>query len=241
MLTISAAAQLIGVSVPTMRRYDAQGLLKAKRTLGNHRRYHLTDLEPWLREKYLPPDGPDVHPNKHGHPYAYARVSGFNQAADGNLDRQADRLERFLKGKFDPQSHPVVIKEYGSGLNPNRPGLWRLIRKVKAGEVSCLAVAYEDRLSRFGVPFLKEIFNIYGVPPLIAERGVKPVSLEEELVNDLMALMACFSGRLYKSRALRQSAGDRAAYKEARCISAFIEKSVARAERGVIRQIAAIE
>jgi predicted site-specific integrase-resolvase len=230
MLTIPAAARLIGVSVPTMRRYDAKGLLKPTRTLGNHRRYHLHDLEPWLREKDLPPDAPDIHPHKHGRPYGYARVSGFNQAIDGNLDRQADRLERFLKAKFGPQSHPMVIKEYGSGLNPNRPGLWRLIHKVKAGEVSSLVVVYEDRLSRFGVPFLKEIFNIYGVPLL----------LEEELVNDLMALMVCFSGRLYKSRALRQSAGDRAAHKEARCISTFIEKSVARAEWGVIRQIIAI-
>ena len=44
LVSIGEAAQFYGVSVPTMRRWDKNGLLKATtRTFGNHRRYQVTN------------------------------------------------------------------------------------------------------------------------------------------------------------------------------------------------------
>ncbi|MCF2139850.1 MAG: hypothetical protein K9W44_07340 [Candidatus Lokiarchaeota archaeon] len=46
---------------------------------------------------------------------------------DGNLDRQVERLKKYHKEHFTEESPAKIIKEYGSGLNPMRRGLWRLM------------------------------------------------------------------------------------------------------------------
>ena len=44
LVSIGEAASFYGVSVPTMRRWDKSGKLKStSRTLGNHRRYQLSN------------------------------------------------------------------------------------------------------------------------------------------------------------------------------------------------------
>lgn len=44
-LTIGQAAALMHQSISTLRRYDAQGVLKADRTLGGQRRYRRSVIE----------------------------------------------------------------------------------------------------------------------------------------------------------------------------------------------------
>lgn len=44
-LTIGQAAALMHQSISTLRRYDAQGVLKAERTLGGQRRYRRSVIE----------------------------------------------------------------------------------------------------------------------------------------------------------------------------------------------------
>ena len=44
-LSIGEAAEFLGVSVDTLRRWDASGKLKAQRSEGNHRYYFLADLK----------------------------------------------------------------------------------------------------------------------------------------------------------------------------------------------------
>ncbi|MBD3353016.1 MAG: MerR family transcriptional regulator [Candidatus Lokiarchaeota archaeon] len=44
MQSISQAAAQIGVSAPTLRRWDRNGTFKAYRTAGNHRRYNLAEI-----------------------------------------------------------------------------------------------------------------------------------------------------------------------------------------------------
>ena len=53
LLSISEAAKLLGVSEKTMREWDQTGKLKARRTLGNHRRYSISDLRNVTVEKSL--------------------------------------------------------------------------------------------------------------------------------------------------------------------------------------------
>ncbi|MFB2936240.1 MerR family DNA-binding transcriptional regulator, partial [Aerosakkonemataceae cyanobacterium BLCC-F154] len=43
-LTISEAAKIKGVSVSTLRRWEAEGKLTPERTLNGHRRYNLAQL-----------------------------------------------------------------------------------------------------------------------------------------------------------------------------------------------------
>jgi DNA-binding transcriptional MerR regulator len=44
-LRISEASSLLGVSVSTLRRYDRQGIFKARRGPSNHRLYDVDDLK----------------------------------------------------------------------------------------------------------------------------------------------------------------------------------------------------
>lgn len=44
-LSIGEAARLLGVSVDTLRRWEADGLIAATRTPGNQRRYDLAEIE----------------------------------------------------------------------------------------------------------------------------------------------------------------------------------------------------
>ena len=87
MLSISQAASFLGVSNPTLRRWDREGKLIAFRTSGNHRRYTLAQLRRFLQGTPAPKDLPTL-----GKSYLYARVSSYKQKQAGNLDRQVNRL-----------------------------------------------------------------------------------------------------------------------------------------------------
>ncbi|HSS10539.1 MAG TPA: helix-turn-helix domain-containing protein [Acidimicrobiales bacterium] len=49
-LTVGEAAELIGIHPTTLRRYEREGLIKARRTPTNQRRFRRSDVE-----KLLPP------------------------------------------------------------------------------------------------------------------------------------------------------------------------------------------
>lgn len=44
-VTVSEAARMFGVSPDTIRRWEREGLLVGRRTLGRHRRFRLVDLK----------------------------------------------------------------------------------------------------------------------------------------------------------------------------------------------------
>jgi len=189
MLTISESAALIGVTPATLRRWDKKGLLIPKRTLGKHRRYSWEQLADFL------PDSVEIEKNNQESQikstYIYARVSSAKQKKDGNLDRQVKRLEKFASENIEDNLPVKVIKEYGSGLNPMRKGLWRLLKQIERGKVARVLIAYKDCLTRFGFPFLEYVCGIYDVPIIEVERGMN-TSLEEQLMTDLMAVREPF-------------------------------------------------
>ena len=60
-------------------------------------------------------------------------------------------------------------------------------------------MTYGDRLSRFGLTYLKRLLSKDGVELVILNDTVK-YSLEDELLNDFMSLLASFSGKFYRLR-----------------------------------------
>jgi len=95
--TISEAARYLGVSGPTLRRWDRAGKFRSLRTIGNHRRYNKQMLDKFLgiQENNDVSESPIEQGNKI--PYGYARVSTQHQVADGNLTRQVERIEKHIK------------------------------------------------------------------------------------------------------------------------------------------------
>ncbi|WP_082403327.1 recombinase family protein [Saccharothrix sp. NRRL B-16348] len=91
-----------------------------------------------------------------------------------------------------------VVKDCGSGLKENRPGLNRVIAMVSDGSVTVVQVTHEDRLARFGIGWLKRLFAVYGVTVEVLypkKRGGR-----DELLDDFVSLVTAFAGRLYGMR-----------------------------------------
>jgi predicted site-specific integrase-resolvase len=55
---------------------------------------------------------------------------------------------------------------------------------------------------------LEALFDVFHVHLVVAEQGMKTKTLLEELLNDFMSLLACFSWKMYKGRALQGTADE---------------------------------
>ena len=100
-------AELLGVSVKTLQRWDREGILKSNRTPTN-RRYYTYD-------QYLTYKGIDTEKDTR-QIVIYARVSTRNQKDD--LINQTEFLKQFCNAKGIIVDQ--CIEDYGSGLNNNR-------------------------------------------------------------------------------------------------------------------------
>jgi predicted site-specific integrase-resolvase len=96
--------------------------------------------------------------------------------------------------------NPVILKEVGSGLNDKRKKIQELIRMVENNEANRVFVTYRDRLTRFGFHYLEAMFKSHGVEIVVVKDQEKEKPVQEELVEDMMSLIASFSGKLYGLR-----------------------------------------
>lgn len=189
---VHEAAKILNVSTKTIRNYDAQGILHAERTVGNHRAIPREEIIRFLNEKGLLID--DTSSKKRD--VIYARVSSHDQKNHGDLDRQA----LFLVESVPDLQNPLILKEVGSGLNDRRKKLQQVLAMVSRGEVRNVYITYRDRLTRFGFHYLETMFNACGTSIVIVRDTAGEKNVQEELVEDMMSLIACFSGKLYGMR-----------------------------------------
>jgi putative resolvase len=63
------------------------------------------------------------------------------------------------------------------------------------GEISTIVVAHKDRMCRFAFDFIMELASSVGCQIIVANQ--ESLSPQQELVEDLMAIIHCFSCRLY--------------------------------------------
>ncbi|WP_067558923.1 IS607 family transposase [Faecalibaculum rodentium] len=127
----------------------------------------------------------------------YVRVSSHEQKNRGDLDRQVSDI--MMACEKEGLDRPIIIRDTGSGLNAKRKGLLRLIEMAKNHEVKRIFITNKDRLTRFGYEYLEELFSMADVK-LIALQEKEDKDLQEELVDDMMSLLASFSGKLYRIR-----------------------------------------
>jgi len=128
----------------------------------------------------------------------YARVSTHKQATRGDLDRQVEKILAFAANK-NPKDL-FVVKEVASGLNDNRKELLKVIQLVLENKVDRIFISYKDRLTRFGFNYLETICKFNNTEIVIVSTEEKEKSIEEELAEDLIAIIHSFSGKLYGLR-----------------------------------------
>jgi len=192
LINISDAAQRLGVTIATLRRWDTLGKLKSVRTFGNHRRYRLEEIEAIVNSV-------EVVESVQKKAFIYCRVSTKKQQESGNLLRQRERLIQYCQDKH--YKVVTIFEEVASGLNDHRRELTKLFRTIS--DVDVVVVEYADRLTRFGYSYLKEFAEAFNVEIDSVEQGVK-LQPNEEMVNDLVSIVTCFSARLYGARGGRK-------------------------------------
>ena len=194
LISIKEAASLLSVSTKTLRRWDDDGILPAIKTVGGHRRYLQDDIDKYMQVY--------VAEKKEVKGIAtYSRVSSHEQKQKGDLDRQSQRISEYCAKKKYHVEH--IIKDVGSGLSDTRHGFVKLMEMVIEKKISKVVIEHKDRLTRFQYNLIERFFNSYGVIVERLETG-EDVSEEEELVNDIMMLMASFSGKLYGKRSAKR-------------------------------------
>jgi excisionase family DNA binding protein len=185
LLSIEKAAELLGVSTSTMRRWEREGkLIPDERTEGNQRRYLLSSIKPQMKH------GSVVNRKT----IAYARVSSHDQKAD--LERQKQVLELYCSSQgwmFE------VISDLGSGMNYHKKGLKQLLQAILDDNVGRLVITHKDRLLRFGAELVFAICEAKEVEVVIINKG-EDTSFEEDLAKDVLEIITVFSARLYGSR-----------------------------------------
>lgn len=186
LVPIHEAAEALGVSAQTLRRWEREGrLLPDERTAGGRRRYDLARLKP---EKFRS-QAEAVRKT-----VAYARVSSHDQKDD--LERQKQVLELYCARQgwtFE------VIADLGSGMNYHKKGLKKLLEAIIEGQVGRLVIAHKDRLLRFGAELVFAICEAKQVEVVILNQG-EDTTFEEDLAKDVLEIITVFSARLYGSR-----------------------------------------
>ncbi|MEH2030029.1 MAG: IS607 family transposase [Nostoc sp.] len=178
-------APKIGVSVKTLQRWDAAGKLPAKRTLSGHRFYTEDDL---LIAQGLKPI------EEKRKVIVYCRVSSSGQKPE--LKNQVIAMETFCLNRG--LAVDDWVSEIGGGLNFKRKKFLSIMMSMLKGEISTIVVAHKDRMCRFAFEFIQELATSVGCEIVVANQ--ESLSPQQELVEDLMAIIHCFSCRLYGLR-----------------------------------------
>ena len=174
-----AAAQL-GIHQNTLRRYADEGQIRAIRTKSGQRRY---DVDAYMRESA---DATLV---------CYCRVSSAKQRED-----LARRQVAFMQERY-PDAE--IVQDIGGGLNFKRKGLVALLERLHRGDKLHIVVAHRDRLARFGFELIQWLAEQNGGRVLVLDNVDH--SPEQELTQDILAILHTFSCRLHGLRRYRNA------------------------------------
>ena len=183
LLRVGGAAYELGLHPFTVRRWIKLGKLQAVR-IGQEARVPRSEIER-LRGS--------THERLLG---LYGRVSGQGQKDD--LDTQLERLQMWAKAQRAGRK-TLLLADIGSGLKAGRRQFQRLLKLVCEDRVGEVVVTYGDRLTRFGQEYLETLFDSFGVTLTILSPDEEKTA-EQELTDDLLAIIASFSARLYGRR-----------------------------------------
>jgi len=155
----------------------------AKRTPSNHRYYDDADLR-------------QLHGIKEQNRkiVVYCRVSSAGQKDD--LKSQVAAMEQFCLASGIAVDD--WIQEIGGGMNFKRKKFLALMSRIQKGEVAKLLIAHKDRLCRFGFEYFLFLAKENGCEIIVVNQ--ESLSPQQEMVEDLMAIIHTFSCRLYGLR-----------------------------------------
>lgn len=183
--SVGQFAKKLNKTVNTLQRWDREGILKAFRTPTGRRYYTESQFKEVL--------GLNISDDKKI-TVVYTRVSSANQKND--LQNQIKALETFCLTKGLTVDN--WYSDVGSALNYNRVNFNKILNQIEKGLIKTLIIAHKDRLVRFGFEWFSLFIKQHDCELIIVNQ--ENLSPQEEVVNDLMTIIHCFSSRLYGLR-----------------------------------------
>ncbi len=178
--------EIVGISYQTFKKWVREGKVHVVRLPSGRLRIPLGEVERILGGRTE---------TKEIRAVIYARVSSSDQRS--YLERQIQYLTEYCTAK----GYKVVdvLSDVASGLKTSRRGLLKLFNYVINRKVDVVVVTYKDRLTRFGFEYLEYFFKQFGVR-IETVFGEEPKDAYQELVDDLIAIVTSFAGKLYGMR-----------------------------------------
>jgi|SRR5437016_9833764 len=187
LLRSGEVAKPLGLHPLTVRWWVKAGKIAAI-PIGREARIPITEVERLLGEQ------------RAGLVVLYARVRGHDQKED--LQRQVQQLEQWTLLARTGQK-TMTLTDIGSGLLTSRKNLQRVLALVQDYQGADVVVTFSDRLTRFELSYLRALFSDSGVTLTVLHPDEEKTP-EQEVTEDLLAIIASFADRLYGLRSRKQ-------------------------------------
>lgn len=186
-LRVNEAAKQLNVSPSTLRRYVQNGDIKCVKTPTGQRTFTQKDIDEFLGKEETSTEQTKAY---------YVRSS------DGDNTKISNQIKMLEKAYGENDSN-IIVKDKSSGLNDKRKGLQKLINLSQERKITDIYITQQDRLTRFGYNYLEQLFEQNNVQIHVLN-DTSEKSLQEELLQDFMSLIASFSGKFYRLRGYEQ-------------------------------------
>ncbi len=180
LLSIRQAAELLGVSTKTIRRWEQEGKIKATRTIGGHRRFNISELLGSQRDAQL----------------TIAYVRGSQNRSPEQVANQISMVQSYCA---EHGWNYQIIKDLGRGISSSTPGLVRLLKLICSQQVKRLVLSRKNQLLTITADLVFTLCEIFGTEVVLLNQPGEAM-VEEELTDDIKEIINSFNTRLYGSR-----------------------------------------
>lgn len=175
--------ELLNVTQKTLNNYIKNGKLRVNKINTHNYDYNSDDVYNILGK------------HKERINVTYSRVSLHKQKND--LISQTERLYN-----FSISNGYKITKQYKdikSGMSFDRKEFNNLLNEITLYKIDKIIIENKDRLCRFGFDLLESLCKKYGTE-IIVTSDVENKSYEQELTDDLLAIIHYFSMKSYSNR-----------------------------------------
>ena len=125
----------------------------------------------------------------------YSRVSTYKQKSQ--LNNQIKKINNYCSDYNIHITH--VYKDISSGLSLDRKNFSKLIDLIIQYKIENVFITNNDRLTRLSFKMIKQLFDRFGTNIVCINESNKKTE-EEELLEELISLLHCFSMKSYSKR-----------------------------------------
>lgn len=127
----------------------------------------------------------------------YGRVSTYKQKKD--LANQMQELKDFCLAKGYEINGSY--QDIASGISfKDRKQFFKMLNLIIDGKVERVVITHQDRLSRVGFELFEYLFKNYNTKIEVVSDEANPKTDEQELFEEIISLLHCFSMREYSHR-----------------------------------------